>query len=282
VKNIESSFPDADQIIRAALREDLGCGDVTTLAVVPAGRTARAYLLAKEPMRLAGLPAFRRVFDILGMVDAVWKLSASDGDDVDAGTRILEVEGDARILLMGERTALNLLQRMSGIATAASQWSQHLEGLNCKLVDTRKTTPGLRVLEKYAVRTGGARNHRFGLFDGVLIKENHARAAGGITRAVRAARENCPHTLKIEVEVSTMEEVQEALNAGADILLLDNMDLETLRQAVKLNSGRAVLEASGGISEKKLRDVAETGVDLISAGALTHSAKAVDLSLLFE
>lgn len=283
MKTIEISFPDPSRIIRAALDEDVGHGDVTTTCTVAAGTISHAYLLAKEPMRLAGLPAFCEVFNILGMGDdAEWKLNAKDGDDVDAGTRILEVRGDARILLTGERTALNLLQRLSGIATMAARWTKQLENTKCKLVDTRKTTPCLRSLEKYAVRMGGAFNHRFGLYDGLMIKENHARAAGGITNAVRAARENCPHTLKIEVEVADLGELREALEAGADILLLDNMNIENIRQSVSLNSGAALLEVSGGITEEKLREIAEAGVDLISAGALTHSARAVDLSFLFD
>jgi nicotinate-nucleotide pyrophosphorylase (carboxylating) len=279
----------ADRILRAALEEDVGLGDVTTLATVPAGSAARAYLLAKESLRLAGLPGFVRTFGLLGTGEFRWTLHAAEGDDVAAGTRILDVEGDARALLTGERTALNLLQRLSGIATLTARWCGHLEGTGSRLVDTRKTTPGLRALEKYAVRVGGARHHRTGLFDGVLLKENHLRAAGGIGPAVEAARARAPHTLKVEVEVTTLEELAEALSAGADAVLLDNMDLGTMAEAVKRTIERAprggartLLEASGGVTEERLRAIAETGVDLISAGALTHSARAVDLSFLFE
>ena len=260
----------------------MGGGDVTTLATVPAGASAHAYVLAKEPLRLAGLDAFRRVFEVLGTPQLRWALHASDGDDVTPGTRVLDVEGDARALLTGERSALNLLQRLSGIATLTARWARRLEGTGARLIDTRKTTPGLRVLEKYAVRVGGGANHRTGLFDGVLIKENHIRAAGGIPRAVRAARAAAPHTLRVEVEVTNFEELDQAIEAGADAVLLDNMSIEELREAVRRAKGRAILEASGGVTEDRLRAIAETGVDLISAGALTHSARAVDLSFLFE
>lgn len=272
----------ADRVLRAALDEDVGTGDVTTRVCVPPGTRARAYLVAKEPLRLSGLPGFVRTFELLGARDLTWTFHAADGDDVAAGTRLLDVSGDARTLLTGERTALNLLQRLSGIATMAARWSRHLAGTRTRLVDTRKTTPGLRALEKYAVRVGGARNHRTGLFDGVLLKENHLRAAGGIAAAVAAARERAPHTLKVEVEVTTLAELDEALAAGADAVLLDNMDLATLAAAVAQTAGRALLEASGGVTEDRLAAIAAAGVDLISAGALTHSARAVDLSFLFE
>ncbi|MBI5014035.1 MAG: carboxylating nicotinate-nucleotide diphosphorylase [Deltaproteobacteria bacterium] len=272
----------ADRVLRAALEEDVGTGDVTTLCSVPAGARTRACLVAKEPLRLAGLPGFVRTFELLGAGDLSWDLHAADGDDLAAGIRVLDVEGDARRLLTGERTALNLLQRLSGIATMTARWCRHLEGTAAQLVDTRKTTPGLRALEKYAVRVGGARNHRTGLFDGVLLKENHLRAAGGIGPAVAAARARAPHTLRVEVEVTTLAELDEALASGADAVLLDNMDLATLVKAVTRTGGRALLEASGGVTEERLRTIAETGVDLVSAGALTHSARAVDLSFLFE
>lgn len=275
-------FRAADRVIAAALDEDVGDGDRTTEATVPPGTRARAYLLAKEDLRLAGLPAFARVFAALGGRDLSWTWHARDGDDVAAGTRVLEVAGDARVLLTGERTALNLVQRLSGIATQAARWARHLAGTGARLVDTRKTTPGLRALEKYAVRVGGAANHRTGLYDGVLIKENHIRAAGGIARAMAAARRAAPHTLRVEVEVTDLAELAQALEAGADAVLLDNMTLEGLREAVALTRGRALLEASGGVTEDRLRAIAGTGVDLISAGALTHSARAVDLSFLFE
>ncbi|GAB4246702.1 carboxylating nicotinate-nucleotide diphosphorylase [Deferrisoma sp.] len=278
-----TAFPraEADRVLRAALAEDVGPGDVTTLATVPEGTRARARLVAKEPLVLAGFPGFLRTFELLGG-EVVWTPRFRDGDRVGSGEVVAEAEGDARTLLTGERTALNLLQRLSGIATQAADWARELAGTRARLVDTRKTTPGLRALEKYAVGVGGAGNHRFGLFDGVLIKENHIRAAGGIAPAVDAARRSVPHTLKIEVEVTTLAELDEALRAGADAVLCDNMDLPTLRRAVERTAGRALVEASGGITRERLRAVAETGVDLISAGALTHSARAVDLSLLFE
>lgn len=272
----------ADRVLRAALEEDVGPGDVTTQAVVAAGSRARGVLIAKEPLRLAGLASFLRTFELLGGKDLRWQLFCREGDDAAAGTRVLEVAGDARVLLTGERTALNLLQRLSGIATLTARWARHLEGTRARLVDTRKTTPGLRALEKYAVRVGGGANHRAGLYDGVLLKENHLRAGGGIAPGVAAARAHVPHTLKIEVEVTSLDELGQALGAGADAVLLDNMSLGDMAEAVRRTAGRALLEASGGITEDRLRAVAETGVDLISAGALTHSARAVDLSFLFE
>ncbi len=283
-RDFHAEFPAqaADRVIRAALDEDVGTGDVTTRVTVPAGIRVRARLVAREPLRLAGLPAFYRVFELLGAADAAWDVAFRDGDDVPAGATVLAVDADARVLLTGERTALNLLQRLSGVATQARRWAAHLDGTRARLVDTRKTTPGLRALEKYAVRVGGAANHRAGLFDGVLIKENHIRAAGGIGAAVAAARAGVPHTLRVEVEVTDLAELDQALDAGADAVLLDNMDPGTLARAVRRTGGRAVLEASGGVTEDRLRAIAETGVDLISAGALTHSARAVDLSLLFD
>jgi nicotinate-nucleotide pyrophosphorylase (carboxylating) len=278
-------FPlrEAERTIRAALEEDVGQGDVTTLATVPPGKRVRAVLVAKEKMRLAGLPAFTRTFELLSPADPPrWTLHRRDGDEVEAGTRVAEGEGDARTLLTGERTALNILQRLSGIATRTAGWSARLAGTKARLADTRKTTPGLRALEKYAVRAGGGVNHRFGLYDGVLVKENHIRAAGSIGAAVAGARGAAHHLLKIEVEVTTLAELDEALAAGADAVLLDNMDLETMRAAAARVAGRALVEASGNMTEERLASVAATGVDLISAGALTHSAPAADLSLLFE
>jgi len=273
----------ADRVLRAALEEDVGTGDVTTLLTVPAGRRTRAVLVAKEALCLAGLPSFVRTFELLAPNDPPrWKLLHGDGESVKAGTRILEGEGDARTLLTGERTALNLLQRLSGIATMTARWTASLAGTGAKLVDTRKTAPGLRALEKYAVRAGGGANHRFGLFDGILVKENHIRAAGSIQAAVAGARAGAHHLLKVEVEVTTLAELDEALATGADAVLLDNMDVETMREAVRRVNGRAVTEASGNMSEERLAAVAATGVDLISSGALTHSPRAADLSLLFE
>jgi len=278
------SFPRraAEQVILAALDEDVAGGDITTQATVPEDAVATARLIAKQSLRLAGLPAFPMVFQSLGGEPLAWEIHRADGDDVVPGTEVLRVTGNAGILLTGERTALNLLQRLSGVATITARWAAHLQGTRARLIDTRKTTPGLRALEKYAVRVGGGANHRTGLYDGVLIKENHIRAAGGIPAAVAAARRFAPHTLRVQVEVTDLDELRVALEAGADAVLLDNMSTDDMRRAVEITAGRALLEASGGMTEDRLRAVAETGVDLISAGALTHSAPAVDLSFLFE
>lgn len=266
-----------------ALAEDVGPGDVTTLATVEENRLAVAELVAKEQLCLAGLQGFKMAFDLLGPAGPLeWTQYYGDGDEVPSGAVILTVTGDARTLLTGERTALNLLQRLSGIATTTAKWVAALGGCGTRLLDTRKTTPGMRALEKYAVRVGGGNNHRFGLFDGVLIKENHIRAAGSISRAVAAARLRVPHTLKIEVEVTSLAELKESIEAGADIALLDNMNEALMRESVELADGRILLEASGNMSETRLGDVAATGVDFISSGFLTHSARAMDLSLLFR
>ncbi len=279
------SFPiaAADRVIRAALDEDVGTGDITTEVTVAADAMVRAVLVAKEGLRLAGRDCFVRVFELLDPKGKLeWVFFHEDGDDVQCGERVLTVTGNARTLLTGERTALNLLQRLSGIATLTASWCAELGETRTELVDTRKTTPGLRALEKYAVVVGGGKNHRVGLFDGILIKENHIKAAGSITVAVRNSRKRAPHTLRIEVEVTDFAELDEAIEAGTDAVLLDNMDNETLARAVERAEGRVILEASGNMSKERLASVAATGVDLISAGALTHSAPAVDLSLLFE
>jgi nicotinate-nucleotide pyrophosphorylase (carboxylating) len=241
---------------------------------------ARAELVAKEDFVLAGIAVARRVFELLDTQVAFEEL-IKDGQTVKRGEVLAWLKGDAASLLQGERVALNLLQRMSGVATLTRAFVREAEGAGATIVDTRKTTPGLRALEKYAVRVGGGGNHRMALYDGVLIKENHVAAAGGITAAVSRARRYAPHTLKIEVEVRNPEEVAEALAAGADILLLDNMGLRQLEAAVKLVGGRAMTEASGGVNLDTVRAIAETGVDLISVGALTHSYRSVDISMLF-
>ncbi|TLN05297.1 carboxylating nicotinate-nucleotide diphosphorylase, partial [bacterium] len=239
-------------------------------------------LVAKEDTVLAGLPAFLRVFSLLEPESEIkWSLLKKEGEEVKKGETILEGEGNSRLLLTGERTALNILQRLCGIAQMSRRWSAELSGAKTLLVDTRKTTPGIRALEKYAVRVGGAKNHRFGLYDGVLIKENHIRAAGSIKSAVAGAKKGATHLMKIEVEVTNLDEVEEALAAGADALLLDNMDNETMARAVTMTGAKALTEASGNMSLERLKEVAATGVDFISAGALTHSVKAADLSLLF-
>jgi nicotinate-nucleotide pyrophosphorylase (carboxylating) len=270
-----------DRIIRQALREDIGMGDLTTMATVEPGTTARAELVAKEDFVLAGLTVARQVFKTLDQTIAFEMLTA-DGRPVRRGEVIAWLKGDAALLLQGERVALNLLQRLSGIATQTGRFVAEVRGTNARILDTRKTTPGLRLLEKYAVRMGGGRNHRFSLADGVLIKENHIAAAGSLTAAVHRAKERVPHTLRIEVETRDLDEVAEALAAGAEIILLDNMDNDTLRQAVQLVDGRAQTEASGGVNLETVRAIAETGVDFISVGALTHSVRAVDISMLFQ
>jgi len=267
-----------DEIVRRALAEDIGTGDVTTEAVVPAEAYAVARAVCKSNGILAGIPVAEAVFRTVDP-EVLFQSFAKDGEWGTVGFTIFEVRGAARSLLIAERTALNFLQHLSGIATRTARCVGLVHGTKARIVDTRKTTPGLRVLEKYAVRVGGGCNHRFNLSDGILIKDNHIAAAGGIAEAVRRARKNAPHLLKIEVEATTLEQVQEALDAGADAILLDNMPPELLRQAVQLVAGRAVTEASGGITEENLREIAETGVDIISLGALTHSVEAMDINM---
>ena len=272
---------ETDRIIRTALQEDIGHGDITTAATIDPGVNSRAELVAKEDFVLAGIDVARRVFYLLDNSIAFEGLSR-DGHWVRKGDVLAWLKGEAAILLQGERVALNLLQRLCGIATLTARFVEAVKGTEAVIVDTRKTTPGLRVLEKYAVRMGGGRNHRTSLYDGVLIKENHVAAAGGIAVAVRRARERAAHVLKIEVETRDLGEVEEALAAGADIILLDNMDLPTLRRAVEIVDGKALTEASGGVNLETVRDIAETGVDFISVGALTHSFRAMDISMLFR
>ncbi len=269
-----------DHILRNALSEDIGTGDVTTLATIKADLLAGAELVAKEDFLLAGLTVAERVFHLLDPETAFEPLIA-EGQAVKRGEVLAWIKGGAATLLQGERVALNLLQRMSGVATLTAQFVKQVEGTGAMIVDTRKTTPGLRVLEKYAVRMGGGGNHRMALYDGVLIKENHIAAAGSITAAVEGAKRYVPHTQKIEVEVRNQDEVAEALAAGADILLLDNMTVEELRAAVSLVDNQAMTEASGGVNLDTVRAIAETGVQLISVGALTHSYRAVDISMMF-
>jgi nicotinate-nucleotide pyrophosphorylase (carboxylating) len=269
-----------DPILRRVLEEDIGTGDVTTLATIPPGTQASAELVAKEDFVLSGIDVAKRVFHLLSAETAFEKL-IEDGQSVKRGDVLAWIKGDAAVLLQGERVALNLLQRMCGVATLTAEFVKEIGGTGAIIVDTRKTTPGLRILEKYSVRMGGGGNHRMALYDAVLIKENHVAAAGGISSAVSRARQNVPHTQKVEVEVRNQVEVAEALDAGADILLLDNMTTEELRAAVEMINGRAITEASGGVNLETVRDIAETGVRLISVGALTHSYRAVDISMLF-
>jgi nicotinate-nucleotide pyrophosphorylase (carboxylating) len=270
-----------EPIVRAALAEDIGAGDITTTVCIPAGTKASAMVLAKSPGVVAGLAVGALAFRLLDP-EARWEALVEDGATVGAGRHaIARVSGDARALLTAERVALNLMQRMSGVATITARYVELVAGTKARIVDTRKTTPGLRVLEKYAVRVGGGVNHRLGLYDCVLIKDNHIKAAGGIKAAVTAARAQAPHTMKVEVEASTLDQVREALACGADIILLDNMGLDLLRESVKIIDGRAIAEASGGLNETTVASVAATGVDVLSIGALTHSAPAMDISLDF-
>lgn len=273
--------PQVEQIITLALNEDIGTGDITTLSTIPADKTALGRFVAKEDMIICGIDLAKHIF---GRVDPSIELKANfkDGNAVKKGDVIATVSGNAQNVLTGERTALNFMQRLTGIATRTHASVAEVAGTNAKITDTRKTTPGLRVLEKYAVRVGGGTNHRFNLADGVLIKDNHIAVSGGIKNAVKNARAVIPHTLKIEVEVETKEQLAEALDAGADIIMLDNMSYDLMRECVGIVAGRALVEASGNMGEKSLREVAETGVDIISIGALTHTVKAADISLKFQ
>ena len=270
-----------ERIVRTALAEDIGLGDVTTEVTIVRDSVARAELVAKEDFTLAGINVAEVVFRTLDGAVRFEKIFV-DGQSVRKGEVIAWLKGKASALLQGERVALNLLQRMSGIASLTALYVAEVEGTKAKIVDTRKTVPGLRALDKYSVRMGGGRNHRIGLFDGVLIKENHIAAAGGISAAIERAKGKLPHTLKIEVETQNMAEVEEALQAGADIIMLDNMSFAEMSQGVELIAGRALVEASGGVNLERVRDIAETGVDIISVGALTHSVLAADISMLFD
>lgn len=268
-----------DRLVNLALEEDLGsAGDVTTDALVSRDAVGKAEFLVKEPLILAGLDAVRRTFRAVDPGLEV-TFEVSEGMKVEPLRVVGTVRGRMRGILSGERTALNFLQRLSGIATNSSRAAKALEGTGCRVLDTRKTTPGWRMLEKAAVRAGGATNHRFGLFDGILIKDNHIAAVGSISEAVRRARSRAHHLLKVEVEVIDLAGVEEALAAGAEVLLLDNMDTATMRKAVEIVAGRARVEASGGVTLERLPEIAAAGVDFVSMGALTHSARAMDISL---
>lgn len=267
-----------DPLLLAALREDISNEDVSTNAVIREETPGEVELLAKQDGVIAGLEVFARVFTLLDERTEV-TFHCKDGDAVRSGQLLGRVRGDIRVLLSGERVALNLLQRMSGIATCAREMAAALQGTNTRLLDTRKTTPGLRILEKYAVRVGGGYNHRFNLSDGVLLKDNHIAAAGGVREAVRLAREYAPFLQKVEVEVETLEMVDEAVAAGADVIMLDNMSVEDMREAVRRIAGRAQTECSGNVTREKLQALADIGVDYISSGALTHSAPILDISM---
>ena len=272
------SSPAIDRLIDLALEEDLGAGDVTTQALIPAELQGEAHIKAKEKLVVAGLPLAARVFHKLAPA-VEFNPQVEDGREAEPGTVLASLTGPVAPILTGERVALNFLQHLSGIATYTKKMVEAVAFQPVSLVDTRKTTPGWRSLEKYAVRLGGGRNHRGGLFDGVLIKNNHLAAVGSITEAVRRARMSAPHTLKIEVEVSNLEELEEALNIGADVVMLDNMNDADLAKAADLTLGRALLEASGSMTLERLPQVADTRVNFISMGALTHSAPAVDIHL---
>lgn len=268
----------ADDIIRFALREDMNAGDLSTESVCPGPRKAEVQLIAKASGVIAGLDVFERTFALLDPATSFEALVA-DGDEVTAGQLLGTVCGDARVLLSGERVALNFLQRMSGIATYTHAMAKELEGTKTMLADTRKTTPGLRIFEKAAVEAGGGHNHRYNLSQAVMLKDNHIGAAGGITAAVAGARAHAPFVCTVEVECETMDMVREALDAGADIIMLDNMTREQMAEAIAVIGGRAMVEASGNVDAGNIRELADLGVDIISSGALTHSAPILDLSL---
>ena len=268
-------------LIDIALKDDVGEGDITTNNIVPSEIKRKAKMVAKTDGVIAGLPVAELVFRKLDH-DLIWNELTPDGTKVKKGDVLVEFEGFYRALLTGERTALNFLQRLSGIATMAAIYADAVKDFQTVILDTRKTLPGFNKLDKYAVKTGGASNHRLGLHDMAMIKDNHIEVAGGIAAAVKAVRSSVDHGIKIEVETTTLAQVQEAIDAKADIIMLDNMDLETMRKGVQLIAGRAKVEASGNITLERLRDVAATGVDYISIGALTHSVSAMDISQRIE
>ena len=270
-----------DKIIELSLSEDIGSGDITTLSTIPDNTQAEGVFIAKQDFVLCGIDIAKKVF--LKVDNSVeFKILRKDGDAIQKGETIASVSGNASSLLIAERTALNIMQRLSGISTKTAGCVEMVRGTKAKITDTRKTTPGMRALEKYAVRVGGGSNHRFNLADGVLIKDNHIAASGGIAKAIENARKTIPHTLKIEVEVENFEQLREAILAGADIIMLDNMTKEDMAKAVKIVDGKALVEASGNMDKRNLKEVADTGVDIISIGALTHTVTAADISLKFK
>ena len=269
-----------DDIISAALKEDMPFGDITTDSLIDDGSMSIAQIIARENGIIAGLYIAKRVFELLD-ASTDFEPKTCEGARVRRGDIVAAIEGRTKTLLRGERTALNFLQRLSGIATMTDEFCSSVRDLPVKITDTRKTAPGLRLLEKYAVRVGGGYNHRLSLSDGVLIKDNHIKAAGGIKNAVELVRKRIPHTVKIEVETETLIQVREALEAGADIIMLDNMGIDMMREAVRMIDRRALVEASGNISLENVRDVAATKVDIISIGKITHSARSLDLSMKF-
>jgi nicotinate-nucleotide pyrophosphorylase (carboxylating) len=269
--------PGVIDILRRALEEDLGAGDITTSLLIPEENKSSAQYIAKAEFVLAGLPFIQELFRQLDPSVHI-KTTLNDGFRASTGDSLGEISGKTRSILAGERTSLNLLQRLSGIATMSSIYVEKIKGTRAKIVDTRKTTPCLRFMEKYAVRVGGGQNHRFGLFDGILIKDNHIQALGNIRDAVAKAK-SAHHLTKIEVEVSNTHDLSIAIESGADIVMLDNMSIEEMKESVRVSKGRVLLEASGGINLENVRAVAETGVDFISVGSLTHSSPSVDISL---
>lgn len=276
--NKNLNWKEVEKLLNLAFEEDIGSGDITTESIFPEDDICRAVIKCKEDGILAGLPVARAVFEKIGSLSG-WKELKNDGDSISSGDLIVEIKGTSRQVLTGERLALNIMQRLSGIATYTSKFVKVVEGLEVKIVDTRKTIPGFRTLSKYAVEVGGGHNHRMGLYDGVLIKDNHIKQAGSIKNAVDLVEKKAGSEFKIEVETTNLEQVQAALEAGTDIIMLDNMSDVMMKDAVNLIGNKALIEASGGISLERVRQVAEIGVDIISIGALTHSAMALDLSL---
>lgn len=268
----------ADDYIISALKEDITSEDVSSNAVMPENKQGRADLICKQDGVICGLGVFERTFEILDSTSR-FEANFKDGDEVKKGDVLGVVYGDVKSILSGERTALNYLQRMSGIATVTREFVNELKDYNTILLDTRKTTPNMRVFEKYAVKVGGGANHRYNLSDGVLLKDNHIGAAGSVTEAIKMAKEYAPFVRKIEIETETLEQVKEALDAGADIIMLDNMDNETMKRAVEMIDGKAQTECSGNVTKARLREIAEIGVDFVSSGSLTHSAPIMDVSL---
>ena len=268
----------ADELIKMALREDISSEDVSTNAVMPEAKAGEVELIAKQDGIICGMDVYERVFKLLDESTVVEKY-VKDGDAVTKGQLMAKVKGDIRVLLSGERVALNYLQRMSGIATYTNAVAKLLDGSNTVLLDTRKTTPNMRIFEKYAVKCGGGQNHRYNLSDGVLLKDNHIGAAGSITKAIQMAKAYAPFVRKIEIETETLDQVKEAADAGADIIMLDNMDVATMKEAVKIINGRAKTECSGNVTKENIKNIIDSGVDYVSSGALTHSAPILDISM---
>lgn len=268
------------KIISLALEEDIGIGDITTDIIVDEELKGKAYIKAKESGILCGCEVVREVFRSIDEA-LVLRFSKSDGQEISSGEKIIFIEGKIKSILKGERVALNFLSHLSGIATATNKFVKLLSP-SVKILDTRKTLPGLRILEKYAVKVGGGKNHRFGLYDGILIKDNHIIAVGGVRRALEIAKKNAPHYMKIEIEAATLDDVREAVEGGADIILLDNMSIDEIKEAIKIIDGRAQIEVSGGINSDNIEQLVGLPIDFISIGAITHSAKALDFSLTLE